>query len=71
MTFQSPVLLVTIGAITAALFLPIQSGATLWLQRHHMDQRVRPSTPMHIALWSVFVFQSIMALAVIWYVVLD
>ena len=69
MTFQSPVVLVTIGAITAALFLPIQSGATLWLQRHHMDQRVRPSRPMHVALWSVFVFQSVMALAVIRYVV--
>ncbi len=70
MTFQNPVVLVTIGAITAALFLPIQSGATLWLQRHHMDQRVRPSRPMHIALWAVFVFQFVMALAVIRYVVL-
>ncbi|MCZ6657865.1 MAG: Nramp family divalent metal transporter [Gammaproteobacteria bacterium] len=69
MTFQNPVVLVTIGAITAALFLPIQSGATLWLQRHHMDQRVRPSRPMYIALWSVFVFQCVMALAVIRYVV--
>ena len=70
MTFQSPVLLVMIGAITAALLLPIQSGATLWLQRRHMDPRVAPSRPVRLALWAVFLFQALMAGAVIRFVVL-
>ena len=70
LTFESPVLLVTIGAVTAALFLPLQSGATLWLQSRFLDPRVRPGTLAKGALKTVFVFQLAMAAAVIWFVIL-
>ena len=70
LTFESPVLLVTIGAVTAALFLPLQSGATLWLQSRFLDPRVRPGTLAKGTLWTVFVFQLAMAAAVIWFVIL-
>ena len=68
--FESPVLLVTVGAVTAALFLPLQSGATLWLQSRFLDPRVRPGPLAHGTLWTVFVFQTAMAAAVIWFVIL-
>lgn len=67
--FQSPVLLVTVGAITAAVFAPIQSGATLWLQHRRMDQRLRPGFAARTLLWAVFVFQVGMAWLVLRYVV--
>ena len=70
LTFESPVLLVTIGAVTAALFLPLQSGATLWLQSRFLDPRVRPGALAKGTLWTVFVFQLAMAAAVIWFVIL-
>ena len=70
LTVQSPVLLVTIGAVTAALFLPVQSGATLWLQSRFLDPRVRPGALAKGTLWTVFVFQIAMAAAVIWFVIL-
>ena len=70
LTFQSPVALVTFAAMVAALFLPIQSGATLWLQRRHMDPRIRPSRAVRYTLFSVFAFQLTMAVAVIRFVVL-
>ncbi|MCZ6890362.1 MAG: Nramp family divalent metal transporter [Gammaproteobacteria bacterium] len=68
--FQRPVLLVTISAVVAAMMLPVQSAATLWLQSHRMDPRVRPKAGIRLALWSVFSFQFMMACAVIWFVVL-
>ena len=68
--FESPVLLVTIGAVTAAFFLPVQSGATLWLQSRFLDPRMRPGALAKGALWAVFVFQTLMAAAVIWFVIL-
>jgi Mn2+/Fe2+ NRAMP family transporter len=58
---QQPILLVTIGAVTQALLLPVQSGATLWLHRHHLDPRVRPARGVRIALWATFCFQLAMA----------
>ena len=70
LTLQNPILLVSIGAITAALFLPIQSGATLWLQRRFVDPRVRPGRLAHTALQMVFLFQMAMAGAVIWVVLI-
>ena len=70
LTSQSPVLLVSIGAITAALFLPIQSGAALWLQGHIPDPRVRPGRLAHTTLQAVFLFQMAMAGAVIYLVVI-
>ena len=67
--FQSPVALVTVAATVGALMLPVQSGVTLWLQRTHMDSRVRPGAVASITLWCVFFFQCTMALAVIRFVV--
>ena len=68
--FQNPVLLVTIGSMTLALLLPIQSGAVLWFQTHRMDPRVRPGLGIRIAVWAIFLFELVMAGFVIWYVVL-
>ena len=68
--FQRPVALVTIAAVTAAMMLPIQSAATLWLQSRHMDPRVRPAPLMRAALWCICAFQCAMALAVVWFVIL-
>ena len=62
---QRPILLIQISATFAAITLPIQSGATLWLQKRHMDPRVRPGRPMHVALWATFVFQLSMTIFVL------
>lgn len=65
----NPVFLITIGAVTAALMLPIQSGATLWLQARHLDARIQPSKLVKIAIAAIFCFQLFMASLVIIYVV--
>jgi hypothetical protein len=67
---QRPVLLVSIGAIAAAVMLPIQSGAVLWLQRNHLDPRVQPPVYVHVIIACIFLFQLSMAYLVIRYVVL-
>ena len=67
--FQNPVTLVIVGAITAAVFAPIQSGATLWLQKNHMDQRILPGVAARSLLWAVFIFQLGMAWLVLRFVV--
>ena len=67
---QQPILLVTIGAVTAALLLPVQSGATLWLHRHHLDPRMLPSAGVRMALWATFLFQLAMAVALIGFTIL-
>jgi len=65
----SPVALLIIGALMGALLLPMQSGATLWLQRHRLDARVRPSAAARVFLWLTFVFQVLMAVGLTWIVV--
>ncbi len=65
--FQNPVILVMISASFAAITLPIQSGATLWLQKRYMDPRIQPHWSLKIALWATFVFQLLMSLFVIWF----
>lgn len=65
----SPVALLTVGALMGAVLLPLQSGATLWLQRRWMDERVRHGALAHAALWLTFVFQIAMAAAVTWFVI--
>jgi len=62
----NPVLLLTIGALMGAVLLPVQSGATLWLQRRWMDPRVQPSRSTRALLWLTFIFQVLMAGAVAW-----
>ena len=68
--FQNPIFLVTVGAVTAAIFLPIQTGAVLWLHKNRLDPRVRPGQLVRFALWGIFLFQVAMSVLVIWYVVL-
>jgi Mn2+/Fe2+ NRAMP family transporter len=65
----SPVVLLTVGALMGAALLPLQSGATIWLQRHRMDPRVRHSPFVHAALWLTFLFQLAMAAAILWFVI--
>jgi Mn2+/Fe2+ NRAMP family transporter len=67
--FPNPIVLLTIGALMGALLLPLQSGAALWLQRHRMDPRVRPSMAANAFLWLTFLFQVLMTALVIWSVV--
>jgi Mn2+/Fe2+ NRAMP family transporter len=62
------VFLIKIGALTSALFLPIQSGVTIWLHSKKLDPRIRPGMPVRIALWVIFVLESLMALLVVRYV---
>lgn len=68
--FQNPVTLVTIGAITAALFLPIQSGATLYLHHKFLDPLIRPHKIVTGLIMLIFLFQLFMVYLVIRYVVL-
>lgn len=65
------VVLIMIGGLTSALFLPIQSGATIWLHRTHMDQRIKPNPVVFYGLWLIFLFELVMAGFVIWFVVLQ
>jgi hypothetical protein len=62
------VLLIKVGALTSAIFLPIQSGVTIWLHSKKLDPRIRPRMPARIALWVIFVLESLMALLVVRYV---
>ena len=64
------VILIMIGGLTSAIFLPIQSGATLWLQATNMDERIRPRRLTYYSLWLIFFFELTMAGFVIWFVVL-
>lgn len=68
-TIPNPVLLVTIGALTLALLLPIQSGAVLWFHKNRMDPRVRPGPWIRRAIWAIFLFELGMSGLVITYVV--
>lgn len=63
--FPSPVLLVSIAATVGAMMLPIQSGLTLYLQRRHMDPRVRPGFVAATLLKLIFMLQCVLAVAVI------
>ena len=69
LTVQNPVLLVTIGAMTLALMLPIQSGAVLWFQARRMDPRIRPGRFIRLAVWAIFLFELGMSGLVVRYVV--
>ena len=64
------VVLIMIGGLTSALFLPIQSGATIWLQARNLDPRIRPGIVTRYGLWVIFLFELAMAALVVWFVVL-
>ncbi len=61
----SPIELVTIAASVGALVLPIQSGLTLYLHARHLDPRVQPGWLGRTFLKLIFVFQCLMAGAVL------
>lgn len=67
--FDNFVILIMIGGLTSALFLPIQCGATIWLQATNMDRRIRPHKATRIGLWVIFAFELLMAALVIRFVV--
>ena len=64
------VVLIMVGGLTSALFLPIQCGATIWLQARNMDPRIRPRALTRYGLWVILTFEIVMAAFVIWFVVL-
>ena len=68
--FQNPVLMVTIAGSFAAIMLPVQSGLTLYFQRTRLPEEVQPKPLTRRFLQATFVFQTAMALAVIYFVVL-
>ena len=70
LSIQNPVLLVTIGAMTLALLLPVQSFAVLWFQKNRMDPRVRPKPWVRYAVMGIFAVELVLAGFVIYYVVL-
>lgn len=67
---QNPVVLVSIGAITGALFLPLQSGMTLYLQHTGLPRQIRPPLPVTIAIGVIFAIQLVLAAMVIRFVIL-
>lgn len=70
LAIPNPVALLSIGALGATLLLPVQSGATLWLQRQRMDQRLRPGRAARALLWLTLLFQLVLAALVVRYVFL-
>ena len=68
--FQNPVLMVTIAGSFAAIMLPVQSGLTLYFQRTRLPEEVQPKPLTRRFLQATFVFQTAMALAVVYFVVL-
>lgn len=67
--FQQPVLMVTIAGSFAAIMLPVQSGLTLYLQATRLPPQVRPGRIAQRFLQLTFVFQAVLACAVIYFVV--
>ena len=68
--FQRPVLMVTIAGSFAAIMLPVQCGMTLYLQHKRLPEEVRPGFAAGLLLRTTFVFQLLMAGAVIYFVVI-
>ena len=64
------VFLIIVGGATAALFGPINAGATIWLQKTNMDSRIQPRAPASYGLRVILMMEIIIALSVIWFVVL-
>ena len=61
------VFLIIVGGLTSALFLPLQCGWCIWLQRKNVDPRIRPRKLTQYGLWVIFAFELIMAILVLLY----
>ena len=68
--FERPVLMVTVAASYAAIMLPIQNGMTIYLQTKYLPERVRPKKGAHWLLRLMFLVQSVLAIAVIYFAIL-
>ena len=62
--------MVTIAGSFAAIMLPVQSGLTLYLQAKRLPQQMRPGWLAQRFLQLTFLFQVVMAGAVIYFVVI-
>jgi len=69
-SFQRPVMMVTIAACYAAMMLPIQSGITIYLQHKRLPAKVQPRKIAKYFLILMFLLQSALALAVIYFTLL-
>ena len=69
-SFQRPVMMVTIAACYAAMMLPIQSGITIYLQHKRLPAKVQPRKIAQYFLILTFLLQSALALAVIYFTLL-
>jgi len=67
--FRRPVLMVTIAACYYAVMLPIQSAVTIYLQAKRLPRQMQPKWPARYFLRLIFVLQSILACAVIYFTV--
>ncbi|MCZ6888805.1 MAG: hypothetical protein O7H39_09960, partial [Gammaproteobacteria bacterium] len=64
-SFQNPIALVVFGATFGAFMLPLQSFVTLYLQKRHMDPRIRPNRWISVGVALIFLVQlSLSALVV-------
>ena len=68
--FQRPVMMVTIAGSFAAIMLPVQSGLTIYLQAKRLPEEVQPGFAAKWFLRATFVFQTCMAMAVVYFVVI-
>ena len=64
--FPHPVALVTFGATYGAFMLPLQSFLTFYLQKRHMDPRVRPPPWIRWAVGAIFAAQAFLSLFIAW-----
>ena len=64
-SYQQPIALVVFGASFGAFMLPIQSFLTLYLQRHHLDARVRPRPWVTWMIVLIFLAQTVLSVMVV------
>ena len=63
--FPHPVALVTFGATYGAFMLPLQSFLTFYLQRRHMDPRIRPGPWIRWAMGAICAVQAFLSLFIV------
>ena len=64
-SYQQPIALVIFGASFGAFILPIQSFLTLYLQRRHLDARVRPRPWVTWMVALIFLMQTALSVMIV------
>ena len=64
-SYQQPIALVIFGASFGAFMLPIQSFLTLYLQRRHLDARVRPRPWVTWMVALIFLAQTALSMMIV------